>query len=128
MKNRMTAAEYREYISKRKKGDKYNNTKTTLDGINFDSEKESMRYAELKILEKAGAITDLERQKKFILQPSFYYQGKKQRPIIYICDFYYKQNGKEIIEDVKSEATKNNAVYKLKKKMMLYKGYEIKEK
>lgn len=127
MKNRMTAAEYREYISKRKKGDKYNNTKTTLDGITFDSEKEAARYAELKVLEKAGAITDLERQKKFILQPSFYYQGKKQRPIIYICDFCYKQNGKTIIEDVKSPITKNNQVYKLKKKMMLYKGYEVKE-
>lgn len=107
---------------------KYRNIKTELDGITFDSKKEAYRYAELKLLEKGGVIKDLQRQVKFELQPSFYYQGKKQRPIIYICDFYYKQNGKEIIEDVKSEATKNNAVYKLKKKMMLYKGYEIKEK
>lgn len=122
--NRMTAKEYREHIGKRSK---YNNIKTEVDGITFDSQKEAMRYAELKLLEKSGVISELERQKKFELQPSFYYQGKKQRPIYYVCDFFYREGDQYIIEDVKSPITKNNQVYKLKKKMMLYKGYEVKE-
>ena len=125
--NRMTAKQYREYLTKREKRNKYNNRKTEIDGITFDSEKEAMRYAELKMLEKNGIITELERQKKFELQPTFYYKGAKQRPIYYVCDFFYKQDDKYIIEDVKSPITKNNAVYKLKKKMMLYRGYEVKE-
>lgn len=124
---RMTSKQYNEYIAKKEKRSKYNNKKTQIDGITFDSEKEALRYAELKMLEKSGVITDLERQKKFELQPAFYYQGHKQRPIYYVCDFFYRQGDKYIIEDVKSPVTKNNAVYKLKKKMMLYRGYEIKE-
>ena len=32
-----------------------------------------------------------------------------------------------IIEDVKSPITRNNQVYKLKKKIMMYKGYEVRE-
>ena len=107
---------------------KYRNIKTELDGITFDSKKEAYRYAELKILEKGGVIKDLQRQVKFELQPSFYHNGKKERAITYIADFVYTENDKTIIEDVKSPITKNNQVYKLKKKMMLYKGYEIKEK
>lgn len=106
---------------------KYRNKKTTVDGITFDSAKEAERWFELKLLERAGKISELERQKKFELQPAFYYKGKKQRPIYYICDFYYKENGAYIIEDVKSPITKNNQVYKLKKKRMLYLGYEIRE-
>ena len=118
--NRITVEEYR-------KRSKYNNVKTEVDGITFDSQKEAMRYAELKLLEKSGVISELERQKKFELQPSFYYQGKKQRPIYYVCDFFYRKDDQYIIEDVKSPITKNNQVYKLKKKMMLYRGYEVKE-
>lgn len=124
---RITSKQYNEYVIKKEKRSKYNNRKTQIDGITFDSEKEALRYAELKMLEKAGKITELERQKKFELQPAFYYQGHKQRAIFYVCDFFYRQGDKYIIEDVKSPITKNNAVYKLKKKMMLYRGYEIKE-
>ena len=125
--NRMTAEEYREYLASRKRGDKYGNTKTVVDGITFDSEVEANRYAELKMLEKAGNITELERQKKFELQPAFTHKGHRYNAIFYVCDFFYKQGDKYIIEDVKSAITKTNAVYKLKKKMMLYKGYEIQE-
>lgn len=106
---------------------KYRNIKTKIDGITFDSHKEAQRYAELKMLEKAGVISELELQKKFELQPAFYYQGHKQRPIYYVCDFYYREGDRYVIEDVKSAITKNNAVYKLKRKMMMYRGYEIKE-
>ena len=106
---------------------KYRNKKTTVDGITFDSQKEACRWCELKLMQQAGLISELKRQQRFELQPSFYYEGRKQRPITYVCDFVYREGDKYVIEDVKSPITKNNQVYKLKKKMMMYKGYEVKE-
>ena len=106
---------------------KYNNKKTTIDGITFDSKKEAQRWCDLKTLEKAGVIFGLERQTPFELQPAFMWKGKKQRAIIYKADFTYYRDGAYVIEDVKSKITKNEKVYKMKKKMMAYRGYEIKE-
>lgn len=106
---------------------KYSNKRTKLDGKDFDSEKESLRYAELKVLEKAGVISELQLQVPFELQPEFYHKGEKIQKIKYIADFVYMQNGKQVIEDVKSDGTRNNAIYKIKKKMMLYRGFEIQE-
>ena len=107
---------------------KYGNKRTKLDGINFDSEKEAGRYADLLMMQKAGIISSLERQKPFELQPAFYdSDGIKHQPIKYVADFVYMQDGKQVIEDVKSDGTRKNQVYKLKKKMMLYHGWEIKE-
>lgn len=112
---------------RRNQKNKYGNKRTVIDGITFDSMKEASRWSELQLLQKAGEISELQRQVKFELQPAFYHAGHKLRPIIYVCDFVYKENDKQVIEDVKSPATRNNAVYKLKKKMMLYRGFEIKE-
>ena len=53
-------------------GNKYGNHKVTVDGITFDSKREATRYLELKTLEKAGKISLLERQKKFVLIPAQY--------------------------------------------------------
>lgn len=106
---------------------KYRNKHTEVDGLIFDSKKEAERYCELKIMERAGLISDLQRQKRFELQPSFILNGKRYRPITYICDFYYWQNGKWIIEDVKSDITRRDKVYIMKKKLMAYKGMEIQE-
>ena len=47
-------------------------------------------YIELKLLEKAHKIKELELQKKFELQPSYTNNsGKHIRAINYIADFYY---------------------------------------
>lgn len=108
---------------------KYGNRKCKIDGFTFDSMKEGRRYAELKILLREGLIKDLELQKQFELQPGFLdADGKRIRPIYYRADFCYTdtETGKMVVEDVKSAATKT-AVYKLKKKMMAYKGITIKE-
>ena len=43
----------------------------------FDSIKEFHRWNELKTLEKAGEISKLERQKKFVIQPAFKYKEEK---------------------------------------------------
>ena len=93
---------------------KYHARKTTFDGITFDSAAEANRYAELKLLEKHGEITDLRRQVPFVLLDDYFISGKKKRGIKYIADFVYFEDGIEHIEDVKGILT---PVYKLKKKM-----------
>lgn len=102
------------------KRSKYNAEKTEIDGITFDSKKESERYAVLKLLEKAGAISDLVLQPRFTLQESFTYAGKKERKIEYVADFQYRQGGNLIVEDVKSPATRTQ-VYRIKRKLFLNK-------
>lgn len=99
---------------------KYYNKKVEIDGIKFDSKKESKRYSELKILEKANEISELRTQVKFELQPSFKKNGKTIRKIEYIADFTYYDNklNKYIVEDTKGYRTD---VYKLKKKLFEYK-------
>jgi len=49
---------------------KYRSKKTIIDGITFDSLKEARRYRELRLLEKAGAISDLRTQVRFVLIPA----------------------------------------------------------
>lgn len=97
---------------------KYNARRTEIDGFIFDSKKEAARYLELKALEKAGKIKELERQKSFTLIEPFDYNGEKCRRVRYLADFYYREGGKVIIEDVKGMKTE---VYKIKKKMLLKK-------
>ena len=92
---------------------KYRSVKAELDGHVFDSKKESSRYSELVILERAGKIKDLVLQPKFQIVPSV--RGYRAR--YYIADFQYTENGKTIVEDVKSEFTKKLPVYTLKRQL-----------
>lgn len=104
---------------------KYGNRKPTYDGIKFDSAAEMNRYLVLKDMLKAGEIADLQLQVPYELQPSFKYNGKTIRALKYIADFVYKDKaGVTHIEDVKGMRTKE---YEIKRKLMLYKGYEIEE-
>ena len=101
---------------------KYNAKPIEFEGFKFASKKEFKRYLELKMLEKAGVISDLILQPKFLLQESFKYKGKTQRAIFYIADFEYIQDGKRVVEDVKGVKTE---VYKLKKKLFLKKYPDV---
>lgn len=104
---------------------KYKNRKVEFQGIKFDSVKERNRYIYLLSLQQAGKITDLNLQVPFELQPKFEHKGKVIRAIKYVADFtYIDSDGRIHIEDTKGFKTD---VYELKKKMMLYKGYEIEE-
>ena len=130
---RLTEKQYRELYGKSLdyKINKYHNKSVEIDGIKFDSIKEGEHYKQLKLLERAGIIKDLELQKVFELQPSFTdNNGKKNRAITYVSDFcYYETTLKYYIaEDVKSEATKKDKVYCIKKKMFMYKYPDIKFK
>lgn len=98
---------------------KYGSRKVEVDGILFDSRKEARRYAELRLMERAGEISMLERQVPFQLIPAQRDGNGKviERAVSYIADFVYiNRNGKRIVEDVKGFRTE---VYKIKKKLML---------
>ena len=111
---------------------KYRNYKVkTRDGIVHDSKREANRWLELKLLERAGKIKDLQRQIKFVLIPAQYEQGtigkrggiKKgkliERECSYIADFVYidTKTGKMVVEDTKGFKTKD---FIIKRKLMLY--------
>ena len=104
---------------------KFNAKKTVVDGITFDSKKESMRYVELKKMVESGEIKSLLLQPKFLLQEGFVTPaGKKIRPIHYTADFSYKAErngmGCGIIEDVKGGKATQTDVFKIKWKMLQY--------
>lgn len=93
---------------------KYRNKKTQVDMYVFDSAKEAQRYRELKLLERAGEISNLELQPRFLLQESFKKNGKTYRKIDYVADFKYIEKGKTKVEDVKGLQTD---VFKIKHKL-----------
>lgn len=104
--------------AREEKMSKYNSKKVIVDGITFDSKKESRRYTELKILEAAGEISDLTLQPEFVLLPPQYVDGKcAERAVKYKADFMYTENGKTVVEDTKGFKTKD---YVIKRKLMLY--------
>lgn len=108
---------------------KYNNKKVIVDGITFDSKKEARRYKELKLLERAGQIQNLELQKEYELIPTQREAdtvgvrgGIKRGKVIehavkYKADFVYTENGETVVEDTKGMRTKD---YVIKRKLMLY--------
>lgn len=111
-------------------GNKYGAKKVTApDGQKFDSKHEYHRWCELKLLERAGKIKNLQRQVKYVLIPTQKGADGKviERECSYYADFqYYDLSTRQIVvEDAKGAKTE---VYKLKKKLMLYVlGIQIKE-
>lgn len=98
----------------------------TVEGITFDSKKESVEYLKLKELEKKGIIKNLELQKEYVLQDKFKLNNKTKRSITYRADFTYitTKDNKLHVVDVKSPYTAKDKVYRIKKKMFEYK-YQI---
>ena len=106
---------------------KYNNSKVTYQGLTFDSKKEFEYYLILKDKEKRGLVFNLKRQVPLEIQPAFTDKsGVKHRAITYKADFVYtdRVSGKVKYIDVKGFRTE---VYKLKKKLLAYKGIIIEE-
>jgi hypothetical protein len=103
---------------------KYNNKKTTLDGLKFDSQAEAKRYSALKLLQKAGHISNLQMQVPFELWPGVkFHSAKRATPACrYVADFVYREPAgdllKTVIEDVKSKGT-ITAAFKIKRHAML---------
>lgn len=99
---------------------KYRTKPLVVDGERFDSQKEYRRWRELKLLEKAGEITDLQKQVRFefpLPDGGFVRYVSSKRKVTYIADFVYQENGKRVVEDSKGMKTQ---VYKLKEALMLH--------
>lgn len=105
----------------------------------YDSRKEHRRACELRLLQRAGQISNLREQVRFQLIPPQYgtcgkdLKGRDTRVLLeracnYIADFVYTDNatGQTIVEDTKGMRTKE---YIIKRKLMLYvHGIRISEK
>ena len=97
---------------------KYHNQKVCAGDEVFDSRREYNRWCELRLLERAGKISDLKRQVRFRLLPAQDVNGAcKERPADYIADFVYTKDGAQIVEDAKGVRTPE---YILKRKLMLW--------
>lgn len=109
-----------------KKGNKYCAKRTG----GHASKKEHERANELKLMQRAGLISNLREQVPFELIPAQYgecgtdLKGKPVRVCVeksckYIADFVYTDNetGQTIVEDTKGFRTKE---YVIKRKLMLY--------
>ena len=121
---------------------KYRNEKVrTKDGETYDSRKEFRRAKELELLERAGEISNVRRQVKYILIPAQRGPeeigprgGKRPGPLLerecsYVADFVYEENGETVVEDVKGyrEGQAYN-VFVIKRKLMLWiHGIRVKE-
>ena len=97
---------------------KYGNQKTEVSGKLFDSKKEGKRYAELRLLERAGEISDLQTQVPFELIPAQRDENGRllEKSVVYRADFTYMKGGQFVVEDAKGYRTDT---YVLKRKLML---------
>jgi hypothetical protein len=78
---------------------KFGAIKTTLDGIDFASQAEANRYAELKLLERAREIRALSCHPRYPLTINGITIG------VYTADFCFYEGGRKICEDVKGKTT-----------------------
>lgn len=108
---------------------KYYARKIIVNGETYDSKKEHARWLYLQEQERNGEISELQRQVKFELIPSQRIDGRVvERACSYYADFVYKKDGLQIVEDVKSPATRKAKDYIIKRKLMLYlRGVRIME-
>lgn len=133
----------------KKSGNKFGakSIKDPATGYVFDSKAEFTRWCELKLLERAGKISGLQRQVTYELVPTqreesteVYKAGPQkglpkpgkviEKPVKYVADFVYvDEHGNTVVEDTKG--LKKGAAYDLftiKRKLMLQKyGVRIKE-
>ncbi|MEX5600718.1 DUF1064 domain-containing protein [Pseudophaeobacter sp. C1-32P7] len=99
---------------------------TSADGVTHDSAHEAQRWAQLRLLERAGKIRDLRRQVPFDLEgrdaPILTKGGGRTRR--YIADFVYFDValGVEVTEDAKGHDTETS---ELKRAIMAAMGREV---
>ena len=97
----------------------------------FDSRAEMARYIELVQMQRVGLINGLQRQVRYEIIPAIKVQKElalktkskvvervDEKAAHYTCDFQYTQDGVLVIEDAKSEATRREKYYVLRRKLM----------
>lgn len=104
----------------KRKDSKYGNRKTKANGRVFDSAHEAKAFAEMELAFKAGEIRALMCQVVFLLPGG----------VRYLADFVTLNNdGTYTVYDAKSDATRKDKVYRIKKRQMREcLGIEIQER
>lgn len=84
----------------------------------YDSRKEHRRANELKLMQRAGLISNLREQVKYVLIPSQRDTNGNllEKECSYYADFVYDKDGVTVVEDTKGFRTPE---YKIKRKLML---------
>ena len=103
-------------ISRLSKGNKYHAQKSG----GYASRKEHRRANELRLMQRAGLISNLREQVSYELIPAQRGADGKvlERACYYIADFVYTdKDGKTVVEDTKGVKTKE---YIIKRKLMLH--------
>ncbi len=85
----------------------------------YDSVKEHRRANELKLMQRAGIISNLREQVKYVLIPTQRDAAGNllEKECSYYADFVYERDGKTVVEDTKGMRTPE---YKIKRKLMLH--------
>ena len=78
---------------------KFNAIRVEADGHTVDSKREHARYEELKLLQKAKQVSNL------VVHPVYVLRAFDQEICKIVPDFEYVENGKWIVEEVKSDPT-----------------------
>lgn len=104
-------------VRQKRSGNKYRNQPVEIDGVRFPSKKEARRWGELKLLERAGEIRNLRRQ----VRHKIVVNG--ELVATYVSDAEYEERigpnkWAHVVEDVKSEATRKNQVFRIKERLM----------
>lgn len=124
----MTAMTVEEYKALRASKSKRKNKYGAIRSGGYDSKKEHGRACQLKLMERAGLISNLREQVVFLLIPSQTNgEGIEEKPVKYKADFVYIDNatGQTVVEDTKGFRTPE---YIIKRKLMLQvHGITIKE-
>lgn len=94
---------------------KYSNVRVEIDGIAFDSKAEARYWGLLQARLKAGEISDLRRQVVYELAPAVVIGGRKRPALRYIADFVWREDGREVVADVKGAVTDS---YRIKRHLM----------
>jgi hypothetical protein len=106
---RISEKEFAQLTGQPARRSKYNNTIVNTEDGKFDSKREYARWCELKIMQRAGLITDLRRQVPYDLRVNGLLVCR------YVADFVYEENGETVVVDVKGIRTD---VFVLKRKLM----------
>ena len=95
---------------------KYRNVPCELDGEKYRSKKEMARHAQLKLLQRAKQISELQREVPFVLADAVHIGGRKRPALRYFADFVYLDaNGARVVEDAKGMRTEG---YRIKRHLM----------
>ena len=114
-------------------GNKFFAHKVEYMGVIFDSTLERDRYIFLADAQRRGAISNLRRQVKYEIIPKQthivatqlktkvrYDERVLENNAEYTADFVYNIGDREVVEDTKSEYTRMEKDYVLRRKLMLY--------